>query len=166
MTTVFRVNPLLPLLFFCVALSTPAFADGSHDRTQVGHDINVGPGEELSEATCFGCSIRVRGHIEGDVVSFGGNIVVEDQGKVDGDATVFGGGLRLDKNVSVGGDVTVFGGRLRRDPTATIGGDVTDFGGAGWMILIFALPLFCLGAFIALIIWIVRLATRQSVPAT
>jgi len=164
-TSGIRLHLLLALLLLCATASVPAFADGSHDRTQVGHDINVGPGDEISEATCFGCSIRVHGHVEGDVTSFGGSVVVEEQGKVDGDATVFGGGLRLEKNVSIGGDVAVFGGRLRRDPTATIGGDITDFGGAGWMILIFALPLFFLGAFIALIVWIVRLATRQSVPA-
>jgi hypothetical protein len=161
----FRLRLLPAVSLICAVLSAPAFADGSHDRTQVGRDIMVGPNEAVSEATCFGCSIRVRGQVEGDVVSFGGSVVVEDQGKVGGDATVFGGGLRLDKNVSVGGDVAVFGGRLRRDPTASIGGDVNDFGGAGWMILIFAVPLFFVGVFVALIVWIIRLVSRQSVPA-
>jgi len=37
-------------LLFWVALSTAAFAEGRHDRTQFGHDINIGPGEEVVAA--------------------------------------------------------------------------------------------------------------------
>ena len=40
-----------------------AFADGSRDRTQFGRNISIAPGEEASDVTCFGCSIRVRGHV-------------------------------------------------------------------------------------------------------
>lgn len=161
-----RIRLQLPaLLLVCAVITLPAFADDSHDRTQVGRDINIGPKEVVNEATCFGCSIRVRGQVEGDATTFGGSLVIEDQGKVGGDATVFGGALRVDKNVSVGGDVTVFGGRLRRDPSASIGGDVTDFSGAGWMFLFLIIPLFFIGVFVALIVWLVRLLSRQAVPA-
>jgi len=156
---------LFTCLFMCAVLSAAAFADGSHDRTQVGHSITVGPDEEINEATCFGCSIRVRGHVAGDVTAFGGSVVIEDQGEVAGDATVFGGDLRLDSQVKVAGDVTVFGGRLRRDPAATVGGDVTNFGGAGWMLLIFALPFVVFGAFVWLLIWLIRRLLRPAAPA-
>jgi hypothetical protein len=131
----------------------------------VGHNINVGPDEEVSEATCFGCSIRVRGHVFGDVTTFGGSIIVEEQGQVDGDATTFGGDIRIAKEVKVGRDVTVFGGRIRRDPAASVGGDVTTMGGPGWIVLIFLFPLLFLAAFIALLVWIVRRIMRPSVPA-
>ena len=94
-------------------------------------NISIGPDEEVGDATCFGCSIRVRGHVSGDVTAFGGSIVVEDQGQVGGDVTAFGGDIRIDKEAKLGGDVTVFGGRIRRDPAATVGGDVTDDGGPG-----------------------------------
>ena len=40
------------------------------------------PNERVSDATCFGCTIHVRGHVMGDVTAFGGSIVVEDQGQV------------------------------------------------------------------------------------
>ncbi len=153
-------------LLFCVALSTAAFADGARERTQVGSNISVGPGEEVSEATCFGCSIRMRGHVAGDVTAFGGSIVVEDQGQVDGDATSFGGGIRLDKEVKVSGDVTVFGGRIRRDPAATVGGDVTTMGGPGWIVLLVLAPLMFVGGFVALVVWVVRRLLRPSLPAT
>lgn len=152
-------------ILMCVALSAAALARDS-DRTQLGQSINVGPDEEVSEATCFGCSIRVRGHVTGDVTSFGGSIVIEGQGQVNGDATAFGGDIRLDKDVKVAGDVVVFGGRVRRDPAASVGGEITNMSGVGWVILIFALPLVFLGVFIALVVWLIRRLLRPSVPAT
>jgi hypothetical protein len=152
-------------VLFVMTLSGAVFADGAHDRTQFGRDINIGPGEEASDATCFGCSVRVRGHVEGDVTTFGGNVVVEDQGEINGDTTTFGGNVRLEKGIKVNGGVTVFGGRLYRDSTASIGGDVTNFSGSAWLVLIFGLPLILLGAFIALIVWLVRRLTQASAPA-
>jgi cytoskeletal protein CcmA (bactofilin family) len=149
---------------FLLSLSAAAFADGSHDRTQFGHDVTVAPGEEVSEVTCFGCSVRVRGRVAGDVTTFGGGIVVEDQGQVGGDLTSFGGNLRLQKEANIGGDVTLFGGRIQRDDSARIGGDVSAFSGTFWLLLIFGLPFFILGAFIALIVWIVRMVTRREAP--
>ncbi|HWY04164.1 MAG TPA: polymer-forming cytoskeletal protein [Candidatus Acidoferrum sp.] len=151
------------VLFFVVTWSSIAFAD--RDRTQVGHNLSIGPDEEVGEVTCFGCSIRVRGHVSGDATAFGGSIVVEDQGQVGGDATVFGGDVRIDKQVKIGGDVTVFGGQIRRDPAATVGGDVTNMGGHGWIFLIFLTPLIVLGLFLALIVWLIRRLLRPSVSA-
>ena len=46
---------LLALPVLLIALSTAAFADGSHERTQFGRDIVVGPNDEVGDATCFGC---------------------------------------------------------------------------------------------------------------
>lgn len=160
-----RLAILTPCFVLFVLLSPAAFADGGREHTQVGQNINVGAGENVGDLTCFGCSIRVRGHVTGDVTAFGGGIVVEDQGQIEGDATTFGGGIRLDKEVKISGDVTVFGGGLRRDPAASIGGDVTNFGGPLWIFLIFGLPLVFLGAFVALIIWIVRRLMRTPAPA-
>ena len=155
----------LSLLLWMIVLSSPAFADGSRERTQFGRDIVVGPNEEVSDATCFGCSVRVRGNITGDVTTFGGSVVVEDAGEIAGDTTSFGGDIRLSRGVKLNGDVTVFGGRLRRDPEATIRGDVTNFGSPIWLVLIFGLPLIILGAFIALIVWLIRRLLRPTVPA-
>ncbi len=161
-----RFRRLCAGLIFIVALSSAAFAGGDRERTQVGHNISIGPDEEVSEATCFGCSIRVRGHVSGDVTAFGGSIVIEDQGQVNGDATIFGGDIRIDREVKVGGDVTVFGGRIRRDPASTVGGDVTTMGGPGWIFLIFLTPLIFLGLFVALIVWLIRRLLQPSIPAT
>jgi hypothetical protein len=161
----YRVRCLLPLcLLVCVAFSSAARADRSRDRTQVGSNINIGPGEEVQEATCFGCSIRVRGKVAGDVTAFGGSIIVEDQGEIGGDTTAFGGGIRLARDTTVSGDVTVFGGRIQRDPAATVGGDVTAMGGPGWILLIFVLPCVFLGLLIALIVVVIRRLLRPKIP--
>ena len=152
-------------LFSVLALSAFAFGDGGGDRTEFGHNITVGPQEQVTDATCFGCSIRVKGHVSGDLTTFGGNIVVEDGGQVDGDATTFAGNLHLEKSVAVRGDATVFGGRLDRDPEASIGGDVTHFGGGGWILLILAAPFIILGFLIAGAIWLIRRLLRPAPAA-
>ena len=156
---------LLIWAFLVIALAASAVAQGSHDRTQFGHDITIGADESASEATCFGCSVHVRGSVDGDVTTFGGSVVVEQDASVGGDTTIFGGDVRLDGGATVKA-VTVFGGRVRRDPGAEVEGDVTNFaGGAGlWLFLIFGLPFVLLGAVIALIVWLVRRFTRPSVP--
>ena len=145
-----------------VGLSGVASAEAPHDRTQFGRDISVAPGEEVSEVTCFACSVRIRGKVKTDVTTFGGNIVVEDQGDISGDTTAFGGDVHLDQGAKVSA-VTVFGGRLYRDPTTSVNGDITTFTGTVWLFLIFVLPFIMLGAFIALIVWIVRRLMRPAV---
>src|ERR1700686_1269131 len=107
-----HLRVLSTALMFVVAVSSTAFADRERDRTHVGNNIIIGPDEEVSEATCFGCSIRVRGHVSGDVTAFGGSIVIEDQGQVNGDATAFGGDIRIERAAKIARDDPVFGGRI------------------------------------------------------
>jgi hypothetical protein len=163
--TIFKLQLLAACVLFCLGPGA-AWAQSNHDRTQVGSNISIGAHEEASDATCFGCSIRVRGHVAGDVTTFGGSIVIEDDGQVDGDATAFGGGIRLENEVRIKGDVTVFGGRIQRDPGTAIGGDVTTMGGPGWVLLILVAPFVILGLFVALILWAIRRILRPSMPAT
>jgi hypothetical protein len=153
-------------LFLLTTLSTAAFAENSHERTQFGHDIIVGPNEEVQEVNCLGCNVRIRGHVAGDVTVFGGSVVVEDHGQVGGDTTVFGGGLRLGNGATIRGDTTVFGGTVHRDADSSIGGDVTNFAGPVWILLIFVLPFIFLGIVIALVVLLIRRLLRPSVPAT
>jgi cytoskeletal protein CcmA (bactofilin family) len=145
--------------------SAPA-QDSAHDRTHFGSDITVAADEEVGDVTCFGCSVRVRGHASGDVTVFGGTVTIESKGDVDGDLTSFAGNVALEDGSEVDGDVAVFGGRVRRDPGATVDGDVTNFRGTIWAILIFGLPLVIFGAFIALIIWVIRRVVSPSRTVT
>lgn len=154
---------LLPVLIV-VAVAGSAVAERSHERTQFGHDISIAADEQASDVTCFSCSVRVHGKVTGDLTVFGGSVTIERDASVAGDLTIFAGDLRLDAGTTVK-DVTVFGGRIRRDSQSTIGGDVTTFGGgvALWLFVIFGLPLLFLGAFIALIIWLIRRFARPAV---
>jgi cytoskeletal protein CcmA (bactofilin family) len=146
------------------AVSSGSFGVDSHDRTEWGHNITISAGDEATELTCFGCSVRIRGHVAGDVTVFGGNIILEDKGEMGGDATAFLGEVRLEKEVRVGGDVTAFGGRIRRDSSAIIGGDVSNYAGTGWLFLVIGLPLLMLGSLVALIVWLIRRLMRPAIP--
>ena len=155
----------LVCLLLAVGLGVPACGQSAHDRTQFGHDIIVGANEKVADVTCFGCTVRIRGQVVGDVTTFGGSIVLERDAVVSGDTTTFAGDVRLDGGAKVR-DITVFGGRIRRDSEATVAGEITNFGGgtAIWLFILFGLPLLVLGAFIALIVWLVRRFTRPAVP--
>jgi hypothetical protein len=159
-----RASRFAAFVLICFALTT-AFAKDNPSYTQFGRSISIGPNDKVGDLTCFGCSIHVRGQVAGDVTAFGGNIVLDDNAQVSGDITAFAGDVRLDQSVTVAGDATVFGGRIRRDAQATISGDVTSMGGRGWFIPILLLPFLILGAFVALIIWIVRRLFGTSLPA-
>jgi hypothetical protein len=152
-------------LLFWVAFSTAAFAKDNPSYTQLGHNINVGPNDQVGDLTCFGCSIRIRGEVAGDVTTFGGSVTVEDQGQVAGDVSLFGGDARLDRGVRIAGDVSVFGGQIHRDPQAAIAGDVTSFGGHGWLLPILVTPIVLLGLLVAMVVWIVQRTRRPSWPA-
>src|SRR5438309_1675846 len=56
------------------AFSLSTFADTPRERVQFGHDVSIAPGEHVGEVTCFGCRVRVRGQVDGDVTTFGGSV--------------------------------------------------------------------------------------------
>lgn len=144
--------------------SLATFAKDTPEHTQFGRDIHIAADERSGDATCFGCSIYIRGQINGDATTFGGSVVLEEGASVTGDVTTFGGGIRAQAGSSALGDATTFGGYIRRDPTAKIGGDVTSFGGFGWFIAILALPLLFLAGIVALIVWLIRRSSQPQSP--
>jgi hypothetical protein len=161
---VWRCRLLFAVIVCGLTLSGSAFATPKPERTQFGHNISVGPNEEVGDVTCIGCSIRIRGQVSGDATSVGGSIFVEDQAQVAGDVTAVAGDARLDKDVKVAGDVTVVGGELHRDSQASISGDVTNMGGRGWIVVILLTPFLILGLLITLVVWLIRRARRPSIP--
>lgn len=157
---------VVAILVTALGLATAAQAKANSSITRFGSNISVGPTDEVSDVTCFGCSVRIRGLVAGDVTTFGGSIAIEDQAQVAGDVTSFAGNLRLDKAVKLSGDVTIFGGTIDRAPEASIAGDVTTFSGRAWFLLIFLAPIVILGLLVALVIWLIQRMRRPSVPAT
>lgn len=153
--------PLTILLLF-----TSAFAAGAPDRTQFGHDIRIDANEQATDLTCINCSIYIAGEVAGDVTTVHGRVVLEGSGQIAGDVTAVLGDVRMDASTQVAGDLTVVGGHVRRAQGSQVAGDVTALEGTGWFAAIMAIPLFFLGALIALIVWLVQRNRRPApVPA-
>jgi len=151
-----KLAKLLVLVAFAgVFLAAQPDSSGGSERVQTGRDIWVQPNEKAGEATCFGCSIHVRGAVSGDAFAMGGKIVVELGGSIGGDVATMGGDIVVENGASVGGDAAAIGGSVRRAPQGVIGGDVDSLG-FSWLVLLILIPLAMLGALVALIIWLVQ----------
>src|SRR5215471_14075574 len=83
------VQSLLVLLV--LVAPTLALSGDTHEYTQFGHSIYIGPDQKTGDVTCFLCSVRVRGQVGGEITTFGGNVTLEDSASVGGDVTAFGG---------------------------------------------------------------------------
>jgi cytoskeletal protein CcmA (bactofilin family) len=142
--------------FLILIFTAAAGTKDNPEYTQIGHDIIVGPNQEVGEVTCIACSIRIRGKVAGEVTTVGGSIFIDDQAEVSGEVTAVAGNIRLERNTKVAGGVTVVGGEIRRDPGAQIGGDVTSVGGRAWMPVILVAPFLFIGLLVAFVVWLVR----------
>ncbi len=146
----------LAVLLLTAGLTAQDKSHGIPERVQWGGSITISPQETVSDATCFGCSVYVRGTVNGDVVAFFGNVVIT--GDVRGDVTTFRGDIRLDDEGRIEGDLATFSGRLVRSPQSSIGGETSIFESSAWiwsMILISA-------GFIWLIAFIIVLLVRKT----
>lgn len=87
----------------------------SNDMVRFGESVVIESNERVrGDVVVFGGTIRVRGYVDGDAVSVGGSVIIEDGGEVRGEA------------ISVGGHVEEHGqGRLR-------GTSLTLPGGRDW----------------------------------
>jgi hypothetical protein len=123
------------LTTFLLLLLTPIAVYGEkRDSVQFGHDIVVEAGDEIGDAVCFACSIRVRGPLNGDAVALWGNI--EISATVSGDAVAIGGDIRLTPGATVGGDAVAVAGKVERDAEANLGGESVSLPGLGKYILL------------------------------
>jgi len=145
-----------------ILLIASAFAAGDPDRTQFGHDIRIAANEQAGDLTCINCSVYIEGQVAGDVTTIHGRVVLEGPGQVAGDVTTVLGDVRLEAATQIAGDLTVVGGHVRRNPASRIAGEVTAMEGTGWAAIIFVVPLFFLGALIALIVWLVHRNRRPN----
>jgi hypothetical protein len=150
------------LLVLVLTVAAPCFGRGGSDYTQFGHDIRIGPEQNVGELTCFNCSVYVRGNVGGDITTFHGSVVLEDNAAVGGEVTAFLGDVRADSGTKIGGDVTVFSGTVHRQQGAEIGGEVTTMDGTFWFFLIFIVPILFLIGIVALIVWLVQRNRRPA----
>lgn len=81
----------------------------SAERAGFGEPVVVAVGEEVDEVVSFGDDVNVAGHVLGDAVSFGGNVVIVETGRVDGDAVSFGGRVEVRDGGRLNGDRVAMG---------------------------------------------------------
>jgi hypothetical protein len=146
-------------------LLSSAAVSQDKDFTHWGRSINIGPNDEATDVTCFGCSIHIRGQVSGDVTAFLGSITIENEAQVAGDVTAFCGDMRLVDSARVDGDATVFGGHLHRDPNFEVGGTASSMGSRAVVLLIAMVPVVLLGLLVPGLIWLIRRLRRPPVPA-
>src|SRR5215469_5075219 len=123
----FRRLPVVALAF--AVLLPSAFAKGAADYTQFGHDIRIATDQKVGELTCFNCSVYVHGQVNGDITTFHGNIVIEQNAAVSGEVTSFLGQIHAATGSKIGGDATVFGGNLVLEQDGMLNGEATSFAG-------------------------------------
>ncbi len=114
----------LSVLIFLIAMVNVAVAaqtNPNHDRLKVLQNIVIESGETASDVQCFLCSVHVRGHVTGDIITVGGAIFVD--GRVDGDAIAVGGRIELNSNSKIVGDAVAVGGYIERQDNSVISGD-------------------------------------------
>jgi len=125
--SLFRRLPLVALAF--AVLLPSAFAKGAADYTEFGHDIRIAADQKVGELTCFNCSVYVQGQVNGDITTFHGNIVIEQNAAVSGEVTSFLGQIRAANGSKIGGDATVFAGNLVLEQDGMLNGEATSFAG-------------------------------------
>lgn len=156
---------LCAVLLAVLALPAIGFADeGEQDRVQFFKNIDVAQDQQVGDAVCLFCSIRLAGTAKGDVVAILGSIDV--QGQANGDVVSVGGRIRLGEDASVKGDTVGIGGGVLRHPNAVANGEVVSQSGPlivlGLFFGIVVVPLLPLILIIWLIVWLVRRNQRPQ----
>jgi hypothetical protein len=78
-------------------------------RVGFGEPAYVGPDERVDEVLSFGDNVQVAGQVDGDAISFGGNVRIEPTGRVEGDAVSFGGRVEVEDGGRLAGDRVTLG---------------------------------------------------------
>jgi cytoskeletal protein CcmA (bactofilin family) len=114
------------ILLISVVRVVPAQTNPSKDRIKTFQNIVIESGDTVNGVQCFVCSVHVRGHVTGDIVTVGGAIFVEGTGAVDGDAVAAGGRIEAYSNSKISGDAVAVGGYVERSDGSAIEGDTVS----------------------------------------
>ena len=132
-------------------------ADGSHDQVGFGETIDIDEGHPVHDVVCFFCTVHVHGDLNGDLVSFFGNVDVSEGRTIAGDVVMFGGNFSLANEARLEKDLVVFGADLNQASTSSVRGDRVVFAGGAWLLAILLPLLIPIG-----IIWlVVRVVFRR-----
>ncbi|MGA9347392.1 MAG: polymer-forming cytoskeletal protein [Anaerolineae bacterium] len=116
---------LLALLL--AATATPVFADGDGGRVVFGGSFTLESGEEVDgDLVIFGGSavLEEDSLVHGNVVVMGGSARVA--GEVNGDIVTFGGNVEVRTTAVVDGDLVTIGGNVEREEGAVVRGSEVE----------------------------------------
>lgn len=116
---IYRYLPCIVLVVLLAAVPTVSADVG------FGKEVVVRKGSTVDEAVSFGDDVRVFGTVDGDAVSFGGDVIIENGGKVRKQAISFGGDVIVKQNGTVK-DAASLGGEVHVRDGGTITGKTDD----------------------------------------
>jgi hypothetical protein len=158
-----RTRATLVFLAVLVAVVPSALsASDGGDRVQFFQSIDIGADDQVGDAVCIFCSIRMAGTTSGDVVAIFGNVIVD--GTVNGDVVAVGGGVKLGEDANISGDAVALGRGLYRHPNASVKGEVVSQSGTIIFLGLMLAPLLPIILVVALIVWLLR-RNRYTPPA-
>lgn len=75
--------------------------------------------EDASDGDVFtyNKNIVIKGKVKKGVMTFGGDVTIEERGRIEGDVASFGGSVRQREKAFIGGDVIVLGGKYEHADT-------------------------------------------------
>jgi len=147
-----RILPLVFALLLAAAAVPRAFGDDT--RVSIFHSISVEEGEDVQNAVCILCSIRIDGSVQQNAVAILGSI--HSNGPIGQNAVSILGGITLGRDAHVGQNCVAILGSVRHFSSAQVGQNVVEipFG-------IIFIPIFL---FIGLVYLIRTLVWRARVP--
>jgi hypothetical protein len=108
--------------------ATPVFAQAARvgDRVCTGGSIVLDSNAVVDNVILFGCGARISSgaHVQRDVVSLGGQVIVEQEAKIDRSVVVVGSALPVQIAGSVEQDVVAVLADVTLDSTAVVGRDL------------------------------------------
>ncbi len=127
-------------VFLALFLAGALLPLSGRDRVDFGGYIHVGKDEVQDNIISFGGNVVVEGRIKDSIITFGGSVTLS--GEVGDSVVGFGTFITLRSSAVVKGDVATIGGRLEKEPGCAISGDTVYFKGGevfsklfkdGWM---------------------------------
>ena len=101
-------------LVFYSALVLCAFANfAKAEENSYFRTVTVEPGIRSESINCIGCSVIVKGDLDGEIVTVGGDVIIT--GKVHKDVAAVGGRVRLMNGAEADADIVAIGGMVENE---------------------------------------------------
>jgi hypothetical protein len=110
------VGFLAGIVFLCVfAVILCGTAASAQERNSYLRRVTIEGAVEHGSINCFGCSVVVKGDLDGEIVTLGGNVTVF--GRVRRDIVAVGGAIRLMNGAEIDEDAVAVGGGITTEGT-------------------------------------------------